>query len=92
MFVPADAYEATNPEHPQQPTLSDFMAQADTLSAFSRKVTLGEAKDRIAQLTQLLARKEYQLLFVNKEKEFYRKAFEETRKQNSTIRDELAKF
>jgi len=41
-------------------------------------VTIGQAKDRVTQLTQLLARKEYQLLFVNKEKEFYKRAFKET--------------
>ena len=34
-------------------------------------VTLGQAKDRIEQLTQILARKEYQVLALSKEKEFY---------------------
>lgn len=43
-------------------------------------------------MTQLLARKEYQILFVNKEKEFYRRAFTDTREQNNQIRKELSQF
>ena len=47
-------------------------------SESQKVVTLGQAKDRIVQLTQVLARKEYQVLFINKEKEYYRQAFQET--------------
>ena len=46
-------------------------------------VTLGQAQDRIVALTQILARKEYQILFVSKEKEFYKRAFQETHDQNT---------
>ena len=55
-------------------------------------VTLGHAKDRIVALTQILARKEYQILFVSKEKDFYKRAFKETHDQNSQIRKELHQF
>lgn len=58
--------------------LQDFLQMVHKLSQSQRIVTLGQAKDRIAQLTQLLARKEYQVLFLNKEKDFYRLAFQET--------------
>ena len=51
---------------------------ASEINNRDKVVTLGQAKDRCTQLTQLLARKEYQILFVNKEKEFYKRAFKET--------------
>ena len=41
-------------------------------------LTLGQAKDRIHQLTLILARKEYQLMAICKEKEYYERAFQET--------------
>ena len=63
---------------PNHIRLQDFLTIASDLRESQRIVTLGEAKDRIVKLTQILARKEYQVLFINKEKEFYRKAFQET--------------
>ena len=53
------------------PRLQDFLAIVSKLSESQKVVTLGQAKDRITQLTQVLARKEYQILFINKEKEYY---------------------
>ena len=50
---------------------------AGELSEVDKLVTLGQAKDRVVQLTKTLARKEYQVLFINKEKEFYKRAFKE---------------
>ena len=60
------------------PRLQDILAMVPKLSESQRVVTLGQAKDRITQLTQVLARKEYQILFINKEKEYYQRAFKET--------------
>jgi len=60
--------------------------------ARQQSVTLGEARDRIAQLTQILARKEYQVLYINKEKEFYKRAFQEAHDQNLRIKKELGEF
>ena len=65
---------------------------AGELSEVDKLVTLGQAKDRIVQLTKTLARKEYQVLFINKEKEFYRRAFKEASDQNQQIRKELNQF
>ena len=39
--------------------LTDFLAMVSKLSQSQKVVTLGQAKDRIVQLTQVLARKEY---------------------------------
>ena len=65
---------------------------AGELSEVDKLVTLGQAKDRIVQLTKTLARKEYQVLFINKEKEFYKRAFKEASDQNQQIRKELNQF
>ena len=65
---------------------------AASMSEADMMVTMGQAKDRIVQLTQTLARKEYQVLFLNKEKEFYKRAFKETHDQNNQIRQELNQF
>lgn len=65
---------------------------ASRLGEEEKIVTLGQAKDRIVQLTQILARKEYQVLFINKEKEFYKKAFKETHDQNQQIKKEIQQF
>ncbi len=65
---------------------------ASKLGEEEKIVTLGQAKDRIVQLTQILARKEYQVLFINKEKEFYKKAFKETHDQNQQIKKEIQQF
>ena len=73
-------------------SLQDFLAMASELQKRNKAVTLGEARDRIVQLTQILARKEYQVLFINKEKEFYKKAFNETHEQNKLIKQELTQF
>ena len=51
---------------------------AGQLGEDEKIITFGQAQDRIEKLTQILARKEYQVLSVNKEKEFYKKAFKET--------------
>ena len=60
--------------------LQDFLNMASELTGnkAEQPVTFGHAKDRIVALTQILARKEYQILFVSKEKEFYKRAFKET--------------
>ena len=78
----------------QQLRLQDFLAMSAKVSSSQGDdvVTLGHAKDRIAHLTQILARKEYQVLFINREKDFYKRAFKETHDQNTQIKKELAQF
>lgn len=55
-------------------------------------VTVGQLRDRVLELTHILARKEYSILFITKEKDFYKRAFKETHDQNRTLAAELQAF
>lgn len=51
--------------------------------------TLGSARDRILFLTMQLARKDVQLVEVQKERDFYSDAFNEAKLQNKKIVEEI---